>query len=98
MFSSEFTEHYNEASYEYLSNCAALQALRVLEAQTGVNKSQLIVGGDSWGGYNAMVVGGVYPQKVKAVIDYICAGDFPAFPGEPREFSPVDLECTYPGI
>src|SRR5271157_3705430 len=82
-FSPDFVDQYNETAHFYLSNCAALEAVRVLGNQTGVNMSEIIVGGGSYGGLNAMVAAGVsqlssFPLKVAAVIDGIGAGDIPA--------------------
>lgn len=74
-FNTTFVDHYNETSHLYLSNCAALQAIRVLEVQAGVNASQLIIGGSSYGGMNAMIAGSIYHSKVRAVINCIAAGD-----------------------
>ncbi len=77
-YNHDFVDHYNETSHLYLSNCAALQAIRVLENQYGVNTSQLVIGGLSYGGINAMIAGWIYRAKIKAVLNSIAAGDFPA--------------------
>ncbi|OLS13097.1 MAG: hypothetical protein RBG13Loki_3269 [Promethearchaeota archaeon CR_4] len=75
-YNTAFIDHYNETSHLYLSNCATLQAIRVLEAQEGVNTSQLVIGGISYGGLNAMIAGSIYRSKIKAIISCIAAGDF----------------------
>ncbi len=75
-FNPSFVDHYNETSHLYLSNCAALQAIRILENQTGVDKTQLVIGGGSYGGINSMIAGSIYHSKIKAIINGVAAGDF----------------------
>ncbi len=75
-FNPEFVDRYNETSHLYLSNCAALQAIRILENQTGVDKSRLMIGGGSYGGINSMIAGSIYHDRIAAIINGIAAGDY----------------------
>jgi pimeloyl-ACP methyl ester carboxylesterase len=89
-FSPSFATNYNETSHLYLSNCAALRGLVVLNAQFGINQSQIVVGGASYGGINAMMAAGVAGMlsiKVAAVIDGIAAGDFPTSAQSPGKLT-----------
>jgi len=54
-----FEEQFNESSHFYLTICAAIQGLRVLEDLTLVNNSQIFVTGGSYGALNTMWLSGV---------------------------------------
>ncbi len=72
-----FQQEFNESSHFYLTTCAAIQALRVLENLTIVNNSQIIVTGGSYGALTTMWLSGVIGSpRIKAAIPVGAAGDF----------------------
>ena len=66
---------YNESAHFYLTLCGAIQGLRVLEALSFVNNSQIMVTGKSYGGLNAMWLAGILGERIAGVTAYIAIGD-----------------------
>jgi len=66
---------YNESAHFYLTLCGAIQGLRVLEALSFVNNSQIMVTGKSYGGLNAMWLAGILGDRIAGVTAYIAVGD-----------------------
>lgn len=66
---------YNESAHFYLTLCAAIQGLRVLESLSFVNNSQIMVTGKSYGGLNAMWLAGIAGERIAGVSVYIAIGD-----------------------
>lgn len=66
--------NYNESAHNYLSICAAVQGIRVLQSLPSVNTTKLAVTGISYGGLNSMYLGGVYSDKIRVVIPLISTG------------------------
>jgi cephalosporin-C deacetylase-like acetyl esterase len=70
-----YTGAYNKSAHFYLTLCAAIQGLRVLESLSFVNNSQIIVTGKSYGGLNAMWLAGIAGERIAGVSVYIAVGD-----------------------
>ena len=72
-----FQGPFNKTSHFYLTTCAAIQALRVLENLTLVNNSQIIVTGGSYGALTTMWLSGIIGSpRIRAAIPVGAAGDF----------------------
>jgi cephalosporin-C deacetylase-like acetyl esterase len=67
--------NYNQSAHFYLTLCAAIQGLRILENLPIVNKSQIFVTGASYGGLNAMWLSGICGDQIAGVVSYIAIGD-----------------------
>ncbi|MFX0011891.1 MAG: alpha/beta hydrolase family protein, partial [Candidatus Hermodarchaeota archaeon] len=67
--------NYNQSAHFYLTLCAAIQGLRVLENLPLINKSQIFVTGASYGGLNAMWLSGICGDRIAGVVSYIAIGD-----------------------
>jgi len=66
---------YNESAHFYLTLCGAIQGLRLLESQTTVNTSQILVTGGSYGALNTMWLSSVCGERIAGAIPYIAIGD-----------------------
>ncbi len=66
---------YNESAHFYLTLCAAIQGLRVLENSTLVDNTQIMVTGESYGGLNAMWLSAICGDRISGLISYIAIGD-----------------------
>jgi cephalosporin-C deacetylase-like acetyl esterase len=66
---------YNESAHFYLTLCAAIQGLRVLENFTLVDNTQIMVTGESYGGLNAMWLSAICGERISGIISYIAIGD-----------------------
>ena len=67
--------NYNQSAHFYLTLCAAIQGLRVLENLPFVNKSQIFVTGASYGGLNAMWLSGICGERIAGIVSYIAIGN-----------------------
>ena len=67
--------NYNQSAHFYLTLCAAIQGLRVLQDLPFVNKSQVFVTGASYGGLNAMWLSGICGDQIAGVVSYLAIGD-----------------------
>jgi len=71
-----FTGVFNEESYTYLTICAAIQGLRVLESITIIDNSKIMVTGASFGAFNAMWLSSICGDRIAGVISLSALGDF----------------------
>lgn len=67
--------NYNQTSHYYLTLCAAIQGLRVLEKNSMVNKSQIFTSGFSYGGLNAMWLSSICGDRIAGTIPIASAGN-----------------------
>ena len=59
-----FEGEYNEVAYPYLTLCAAIQGLRVLESIAIIDNSKIMVTGGSFGGLNTMWLASVCGERI----------------------------------
>lgn len=70
-----FEGDFNKTSHNYLTICGAIQGLRLLENQSIINNSQIMVTGSSYGGLNTMWLSGICGNRIAGVLPYIAVGD-----------------------
>jgi len=70
-----FEAEYNKSAHFYLTLCGAIQGLRVLENNSLVNNSNIMVTGISYGGFNSMWLAGICGERISGVIPYLSIGD-----------------------
>ncbi|MFO8020084.1 MAG: alpha/beta fold hydrolase [Promethearchaeia archaeon] len=70
-----FEGDFNKTSHNYLTICGAIQGLRVLENQSLINKSQIMVTGRSYGGLNTMWLSGISGERIAGAVPFIAVGD-----------------------
>ncbi|MGV9205868.1 MAG: alpha/beta fold hydrolase, partial [Promethearchaeia archaeon] len=70
-----FEGDFNKTSHNYLTICGAIQGLRLLENQSFINESQIMVTGSSYGGLNTMWLSGICGERIAGAVPYIAVGD-----------------------
>jgi len=66
---------YNKSAHYYLTLCAAIQGLRVLEGRTDVDNTSIMVTGGSYGAINTMYLSSICGERIAGAVPYVANGD-----------------------
>lgn len=81
-----FKEDFNRSSHFYLTMCAAIQALRVLESIPETDNSKIIVAGGSYGALNTIFLSGIVGKpRIAGAIPCGALGDLDVLMQDPTK-------------